>query len=217
MDLSSPLRTVSPGLDSAVLQVLAGTESALSASQIARLAPRGTRAGQLPVLNRLVDHGLVVAEPANQGYLYRLNREHVLAGPVVAAANARAIVLERLTAAVKSLRPAPVHVSLFGSFARGEGGPDSDIDLLVITPSDTDLADEGWLAQLDELGTRTFAWTGNRLEHVILTLERLHEVVRAGEPIVRSWLGETQVLSGRPLASLVAGATGTPARKKARR
>lgn len=31
MDLSSPLRSIAPGLDSAVLQVLAGTDAALGA------------------------------------------------------------------------------------------------------------------------------------------------------------------------------------------
>ena len=158
VDLSSPLRTLSPGLDSAVLQVLAGTESGLSASQIARLAPRGSRAGQQPVLNRLVEHGFVIAEPANLGSLYRLNREHVLSGPVAAAATARVMVLARLTGAVESLRPAPLHASLFGSFARGEAGPDSDIDLLVVTLADADLEDEAWFEQLDELHRLTESW-----------------------------------------------------------
>src|SRR5207244_1963585 len=32
----------------------------------------------------------------------------------------------------------PEQVILFGSWARGESRPDSDIDLLVITPDDTD-------------------------------------------------------------------------------
>ena len=54
MDLSFPLRSLVPSLDSAVLEVLAGTESALSATQIAHLADRGTRQGQALVLDRLV-------------------------------------------------------------------------------------------------------------------------------------------------------------------
>ena len=117
VDLSSPLRSISPGLDSAVLKVLARTESGLSASQIARLSSRGTRAGQHPVLNRLVEHGLVSAEVANTGFLYRLNREHVLTSAVLAAVAARQTILTRLTAAVLQMRPEPVHVCVFGSFA----------------------------------------------------------------------------------------------------
>ena len=204
MDLSSPLRTLSPGLDSAVLQVLAGTESALSASQIARLAPRGSRTGQLPVLNRLVEHGLVTAEPANQGHLYRLNRDHVLAGPVLAIARSRTAVLQRIQEAVDRLHPEPVHVSLFGSFARGEAGPDSDIDMLIVTATDDGLDDDAWFDQIDQIGARVQAWTGNRLEHLVLSLDRLHQVVATNEPIVRSWIEESELLMGRPLATLLA-------------
>ena len=73
VDLTSPLRTLAPSLESAVLEVLAGTESGLSATAIARLAPRGSRQGQYTVLTRLVDHGLVLADPSSTGALYRLN------------------------------------------------------------------------------------------------------------------------------------------------
>ena len=216
MDLASPLRSISPGLDSAVLQVLAGTESGLSATQIARLAPRGTRVGQIPVLNRLVEHGLVVAEPANHGFLYRLNREHVLAEAVLMVARARTTILQRLTSAVGALRPEPAHVSVFGSFARGEAGPSSDIDLLVITPAGVELGD-AWVDQLHALTDQVLAWTGNRLQRVVMDADRLHEAVAAGEPIVASWLTEAITLSGASLEELVRDvrrlSTATPARR----
>ena len=183
-----------------MLQVLAGTESGLSASQISRLAGRGTRVGQLPVLNRLAEHGLVTAEPANRGFLYRLNREHVLAEPVLMAARARATILRRLAESVGRLQPVPVHASVFGSFARNAAGPDSDIDVLVIATSEP--TDE-WSDQLRELGDLVLAWTGNRMEHVTLSVERLRHVVAAGEPIVASWLDDAIDLHGTPLRSLV--------------
>jgi predicted nucleotidyltransferase len=215
VDLSEPLRTIAPGLDSAVLQVLAGTESGLSASQIARLTARGSRVGQVPVLNRLVEHGLVSAQPANHGYLYSLNRDHVLAEPVMAAARARTTIVARLVAALGSLRPEPLHVSLFGSFARGQGDADSDIDLLVIPCPDADLGDE-WNDQLDALAAKVYAWTGNRLEHVVLTRDRLRAAFKAGEPIVASWLEEGQTVLGAPLEPLAQEATGS-ARSRNRR
>lgn len=189
-----------------MLQVLAGTESGLSASRIARLAPRGSRAGQLPVLNRLVEHGLVTADPANHGYLYRLNRDHVLAEAVLAVASARATIVTRLAHTVAALRPEPVHVSLFGSFARGRAGPDSDIDLLVVTTGDVENGEE-WTDQLHALADAVLAWTGNRLEILVLTMHRLRDVVEAREPIVSSWLEESHTLSGAPLDTLVRDAT----------
>ena len=202
MDLSSPLRSIAPGLDSAVLQVLAGTESGLSASQIARLTNRGTRVGQLPVLNRLVEHGLVIAEPANRGFLYRLNREHVLAEPVVTAVGARTTILQRLARAVTTLRPEPVHVSVFGSFARGAAGPDSDLDVLIVTQEGAEL-DEDWRDQLQMLADRVLTWTGNRMEHVTLPVDRLRDLVAQGEPVATAWLDEAVIVQGKSLRALV--------------
>lgn len=202
MDLSSPLRSIAPSLDSAVLEILAGTESAMGASRIASLSKRGTRAGQLPVLNRLVDHGLVLAEPANQGFLYRLNRDHVLASAILAAVDARAEIMRRLTAAIEALRPEPVHASMFGSFARREAHEESDIDLLVIVAEDTDEHASSWTDQMRRLEEEVLLWTGNRLECVTLTHSRLADVANAGEHIVSRWIDEGATLHGPDIADL---------------
>lgn len=209
VDLASPLRSVAPSLDSAVLEVLAGTESGLSASQIARLSSRGTRAGQLPVLNRLVEHGLVSADPANTGFLYRLNREHVLAPAVLSAVAARREILDRLTAAVLQLLPVPVHASLFGSFARGEAGSHSDLDLLLLTDDDLDTHDPVWTNQVLALADRVVAWTGNRMETLTFIRSRLSEVIAQDEPIVASWLADSILLHGPSIETLVASAGST--------
>ena len=203
MDLSSPLRTIAPSLDSAVLEVLAGTESGLSATRIARLSRRGTRAGQWPVLNRLVEHGLVVAEPANTGFLYRLNRDHVLAPVVLSAVRARTEVFTRLGSAVSQLMPAPVHASVFGSFARREADEHSDIDLLVVVLDDVDLRDETWLDQMHQLSAEVLTWTGNRLEPLVYSRSRLLEIVQSGEPIVTSWRQDGVTIHGQALGELM--------------
>jgi len=78
MDVSSPLRSLVPSLDSAVLDVLSRSESSFGPTQVVRQAGRGSRAGIQLVLDRLVEHGLVLAEPTNRGHMYRLNRDHLL-------------------------------------------------------------------------------------------------------------------------------------------
>jgi predicted nucleotidyltransferase len=45
--------------------------------------------------------------------------------------------LEAVTAALAGVEPRPGRVLLFGSRARGDGRPDSDIDLLVVMPQAT--------------------------------------------------------------------------------
>ncbi len=199
VDLTCPLRSISPGLDAGVLTALAGTESALSASAIARLAGYGSRNGQAPVLDRLVRHGLVLAEPGNLGHLYRLNREHVLAPAVLAAVAGRAEFIARLRAGLDALGPALMHASLFGSFARGDARPDSDIDLLVVT---TDEQPQEWHDMLVDIGERVRAWSGNELETVALTQSHLARVAPR-EPVVAAWLAEGVTLHGPHLGDLL--------------
>ena len=162
-----------------------------------------------------VEHGLVSADPANTGFLYRLNREHVLAPAVLSAVAARREILRRLTAAVVHLLPVPVHASLFGSLARGEAGSHSDLDLLLVTDDDLDTHDPLWTNQVLALADRVVAWTGNRMETLTFTRSRLSDVIAQDEPIVASWLSDSILLHGPSIETLVASAGGTSTPTKA--
>jgi hypothetical protein len=199
-----------PTLDAVALQVLAGTQSGLTLAQISRMSRRGSRQGLALALERLVHHGLVLAEPAGRSQLFRLNRDHVLADAVVSAAHARLALVERLADGCAALDPALVHASVFGSFARAEGHPDSDIDLLVVAP-DRAVGDDAWRRQLDDLASDVHRWTGNRLESVCLTPADLHEAMSRGEPIARSWLADSVTILGPPIKSLAASHGGREA------
>ena len=201
MDLQHPLRSLVPSRDWVVLEVLASTQSGLGASQIARLSHEGSRSGQAPILDRLVEQGLVIAEPANHGFLYRLNRDHLLAPAVLHAAGLRAQLLKRLGEQVAQLAPAPVHASVFGSFARGEANDESDIDILLIADSDQDVAD--WDTQIDLLQERVQLWTGNRCSCMAFSVERAQQLVAQEEPIVDNWVKDALVLIGDPLQRIL--------------
>lgn len=207
MDLASPLRSLIPSMESAVLEVLAGTESGLGTTQIARLARRGTRPGHQKALDRLAEHGLVLAEPSNNGFVYRLNREHVLVPALTTAMNARQVVIKRLADAIRQLEPTPTHASLFGSFARHEGTPHSDIDLLVVVPAERERHSPDWQRQIQRLEDEVYSWTGNRLEVLAFSLSTLADAVRAGEPIIESLRDESAPLIGVRFATLVAALT----------
>jgi predicted nucleotidyltransferase len=200
MDLTSPLRSLIPSLDSAVLEVLAGTESSLSLAQVARVAPRGSRPGLALAMGRLVEHGQVTATPANRGEMYRLNREHVLAESVLTASRARSTILARIGEHVARMEPQPVHVSVFGSFARREAGPASDIDLLFVLPAPPD---DEWYDQVSRLDELVQAWTGNRVEYLAFSVGDLARVVQRQEPIVESWLADGVTVHGPAIESVV--------------
>lgn len=216
MDLTAPLQSLIPSVDSAALTVLAGTEGALGQSQIHRLAPRGTRRGLAVVLDRLVEHGLVLAEATNHGFAYRLNRDHVLAPAVLAAAGARQEFLRRLTQGCAQLKPPVVSAALFGSVARRASGPDSDVDLLLVVPEDTDTDAPAWGDQVRDLAARVLSWSGNRLEIVTVTRSRLADLVAAEEPVVGSWRDDALTLAGADLQGLLSEARARPRRPSTR-
>lgn len=203
VDLGSPLRSLIPTLDSSVLEVLVGTESGLSMTQISRLAPRGTRQGLALAVERLVEHGIVEAIPANRGFLYRLNREHLLANMVIAASEVRAEITSRIEQEVDRLSPRPVHISIFGSFARDGGNSGSDLDMLFVV-ADSSSPDDGWYAQLRALADKLYQWTGNRMEHLTFTETEFRDLITRREPIVDSWLKESIVVIGPSIESLIA-------------
>jgi predicted nucleotidyltransferase len=200
MDLSAPLATLIPSLDAGTLAALAATEGTLGVSQIARIAGRGSRAGHLNVLQRLVEHGLVVAEPASQGFQYRLNREHLLCPSVLEALAVRRVLFERLTARCVLLDPRPIHVSVFGSFARGEAGPTSDIDLLAVVADDQVDALTDAFADVTEAVRR---WTGNPCQVVVVGSTHLAELAGRGSAIVAAWHREHILVTGAPFGALI--------------
>jgi len=203
MDLQVPLATIAPGLDSVALTVLAGADTAMSATQIQRIGGRGSRYGLVLVLERLVDHGLVTAIPAARGNLYRLNRDHVLAPAVMAAVQSRHEAERRLVEAAGSLAPKPLSLAIFGSVTRGEATVDSDIDLLIIASDSLDPESETWLSQIDDLERQTRIWIGNTLQTTIVTRRQLAAMVSAGAPIVDEWERDVRTIMGEDARSLI--------------
>lgn len=187
MDVAHPIRSVVPTLDGPVLEVLARTSQALSGREVHMLAAVGSPTGVRRVLSRLVDQGLVSADERPAATYYRANRKHLAWPAVEALADLRNRLLNRLRRDVRSWHVPPVHASLFGSTARGDGDVHSDIDVLVIRPAGVNEDDSPWAEQVDRLRARVREWTGNRCQPLQVDLERLTEYVRAGDALVDEW------------------------------
>src|SRR4051812_21969896 len=114
MDLSTPFQSMFPAVDSAVLAVLTRSTKPRSGREVAKLAGRSQDATQR-VLDRLVDHGLVLRGDAGRARIYELNRDHVAAEPISQLAQLRSRLFQRLRHGFESWHPAPFHVSVFGS------------------------------------------------------------------------------------------------------
>jgi predicted nucleotidyltransferase len=201
MDVSRPAALVLPLGTEAVLRALAGTVAPLGVREVARVAGvSANRASQ--VLSHLSEHGLVTVEEHGAGRLCRLNRAHLAAEPLLALVELRGRLRKFLRDEVGSWERRAVHVSLFGSAARGDGHTGSDLDLLVVRPAGQK-AEEAWERQLYDSGERILAATGNRAAWFVTTPADLGRAVEAGEPIVAAWRRDAIHLSGRRLDQLL--------------
>jgi predicted nucleotidyltransferase len=162
MDFSRPLSVVVPTLDGDVLAVLAGAEEEFTGRRIHRVLGRGSEHGIRKAADRLVEQGIVSRRQAGQAKLYSLNRSHLAAPYVEGLGSLLAQLVERLTETVAGWKVPPALVFLFGSVARGDAGPDSDLDLFIVrkaTPVRS--GDSAWEEQLVKLESEATVWTGN--------------------------------------------------------
>lgn len=161
MDLSRPYSSLCPTLDGDVLNVLAGMRRPLTGREVARLTGGRSAMGVRDVLNRLTEQGLLDRQEAGSAFLYTLNREHVAAPAVMLLAGLRGELLRRLRTTITAWDIPPTHASMFGSAARGDGAPDSDIDLFIVRPAHVNDNDTNWRDQLAALADAVHRWTGN--------------------------------------------------------
>lgn len=204
MDLSSPIAVVTPTLDAGVLHVLAATTSKCTAAEIHRRVGHGSDEGVRKVLRRLVRQGIVTVETPSRHALYHLNRQHLAAASIETLTRLRAELFDRICSEVETWEWQPTHSSLFGSFARGTADADSDIDVLIVRPSALTQQNEGsWLKQLDQLGQRIEAWTGNDAQIVEVTTETLGSMARDADPLIDSWRADAIHVSGERLLDLL--------------
>ena len=201
MNLAHPLRSIVPTLDGPVLEVLAGTTRQLSGHQVFVIARAGSPRGIRLVLARLVAHGIVLAEEHPGSTLYAANRKHLAWPAIEALVGIRGSLLDQIRARMQAWRIAPVHASVFGSTARGEAGEESDLDLLLVRPDESDGVE--WERQMDGLRDWVRDSTGNRCQSFDLDMSRFAEHVAARDPLVDAWRRDGVHLTGVSIEALV--------------
>ncbi len=204
MDISHPMKSVIPSAQGEVLAVLARTTSSLTGRQIAGLTEgRVSQKRVSDILNTLTGAGIVLRQVAGSSHLHTLNREHLAADAIVQLASVRDRLIGRIIDDVQAWRSSAEGVWLFGSVARGDGGPDSDVDILVVRNDDVEAADALWLNQLDALAQAVAGWTGNDCRIVEYSAGEIARLIGDEDPLVRSIGTEGIRIAGR--RSLLAG------------
>ncbi|WP_203667929.1 nucleotidyltransferase domain-containing protein [Cellulomonas pakistanensis] len=179
------MTSVLPSAHGPVLAVLYRSGQPLTGRQVAELThPRVSQSRTAEILRDLASAGLVSAIPAGAAVLYRINEEHLLYDAVVQLSTVRERLWERIATAVSAFDLPPLAVVVFGSAARGDGHPGSDIDLLVVLPEQVDETSLLWWHDLDELTSSIRRWTGNDVDLLTYSSGQLAELAAAGERLL---------------------------------
>jgi len=113
--------------------------------------------------------------------------------------------IRRLRDTVGGWKIPAVHISLFGSAARGDGDIHSDIDLLIARPAGLDPESEQWRAQIDALAEDLRRWTGNNAGIVEISEADLPRLAQEQPPILAELRRDAITLTGKPSKALVRG------------
>lgn len=199
MDLGHPLASVASPVTARVLEVVAGTARPLAGREVARISGE-SRASVWRSLEKLAEAGLVMRDDRGVATYYLANRDHLAWPALESLIRLRSQLIDRVRDEIERWPVQPLHASLFGSFARGDAGPHSDIDILLVRPAHLD--EDTWDTQVDALRSQVFAWTGNDVQPFVVDPARLAEHIRANDPLVSSWLADSVHLAGEPLRPL---------------
>jgi predicted nucleotidyltransferase len=154
-------------------------------------------------LEPLTVREIVDAEPQGRAILYRLNEEHWLVRTALRPLfKAELGFFARLGEAIQTAAKVPLRsVILFGSVARGDARPDSDIDLLCLTmaPDTREIAEANLLAAVAAL-RRQF---GRPITCLIWSAGEFTRRSRSEDPLVRDILNTGDAIAGATLSQLI--------------
>jgi predicted nucleotidyltransferase len=187
MDLESPLRTLASPVEAEALRVLAGADTEFTAPQVQRLAESASPFGIRKALQRLADSGLVIAD--------RYGNTQT----IEAAVDARSRLLDKIEGLVR--QEEGVDAYLYGSIARRESSPDSDVDVLLVFPDSYD--NEEIIDIAYGLSISIEGWTGNHGHINNVTRSGLADMVRRRDSLVESLQSEAIPLIGPDFDQLV--------------
>ena len=201
MDFVHPVAAVIPGAQGRVLAALAETTAELNLRTLARLS--GVSLAQASrVLPGLVELGLVERREVPPSSQFRLVRNHVAARALLELAGARETVLTDIGRAAAALDVQPASVIVFGSFARGEAGPDSDLDAVFVRPDRVGEDDEGWAASVEGWRTTVRTLTGNPVEVLEVAQAAAGHRLASRQPLWRDVRRDGRVVHGLTLDEL---------------
>jgi predicted nucleotidyltransferase len=178
----------------AVLRALHDTTVGFTGNQVARQARMHPRSA-FKALGTLEMLGMIHRRRGGRDHLFTLNRAHVLITEgVLPVLEVERRLLADLEAMLKQLLSRNVIACiLFGSVARGEEGPESDVDLccIVRSPKEKSSAEQA----LDDHAGEVFEKFGAKIAPVFFTVTEFR--AKRSTPLMKSMLLEGRTIAGK--------------------
>ncbi|WP_344295417.1 nucleotidyltransferase domain-containing protein [Agromyces neolithicus] len=181
--------------------MLARSATEFTGRQVANLASTGTAAGIRKALLRLGATGLVNVRAEPHATYYSANVGHVLWPVIEQALRVRQIIEQTMVDAAREIARPGMTIAVFGSYARDEAGPESDIDFVFVFPPQlSERERDDLIAEFTHVVTKS---TGNATSVYDTTPEDIQRLVGAQDPIIESWVRDARTLVGTDLNELV--------------
>ena len=201
MDFRHPIEAAIPGAQGRIIAALLGTSGELNLRTIARVA--GVSIAQASrVLPGLVELGMIERREVPPSSLFRLVPEHVATRALLELADSRAVVMTEMGRAASKIRPSPVSVITFGSFARGDSELDSDIDVIIVRPSGVDADDDRWTQMIERWRTVVTRVAGSTVEILEVDADEAAAKLSGRTQLWRDIQRDGQVVFGERLDAL---------------
>lgn len=184
MDFGEPFGGLIPGARGAVLEVLLRTGAPLTGRRVHAFVDGHSLGAVQQALRDLERIGVITTETVGRAGVHRINEAHEAIAPLRSLASP----IQMLTRVVREAAPDVESVIVFGSVARGEAHPDSDIDLVVVAP-------ETWDSRA-ELQETVQERLGNDCDVLHLTREDFARSPKDREPVVAEVLRDGLALVG---------------------
>ena len=178
----------------AVLRALCDTATGFTGNQVARAASMHPRSA-FKALTALETLGMVHRQRGGRDHLFTLNRDHVLLTEgILPLLEAERRIPERLEAELlQILKRKVVTAILFGSVARREERPESDLDLCCIVEAEREK--DAVQTTLHTRAPSLYRRYGAKIAPVFFT--RVEFQKKAKTVLVKAILGEGRIIIGR--------------------
>lgn len=187
-----------------LLRVLVPLTRPVSGREAARLA--GVSHIAQRALEELAAVGVLHRQETPGAYLYTFNRNHLMAPAIAELFGAEhrftATLFEHLRQLLESAGGVE-SAMIFGSSARREARPDSDLDLLVVVRDQADR--DRMFSALVDVGPDLRSRFGVRLSPVVVTALQLRRQSAEGDPFVTEVRRDARRICGRSIEELIDG------------